>query len=217
MKTVAAIGYRLSVLFMSLVSLILLYDNGLPWLETTSYFTTLIHLLTLAVLVNIVFISLFRLSVNGFIYYVYQASIILLVLTMLVYGLILLPFLLNQDSSYPWFSFEDLMVHFVIPMLMIADYFLFIPKGFAKKWMIVVDLSLPLLYLVYLEIYNQNGGVFTLLGTPSRVPYFFLNVDVVGIWNLGLIVSGLILLIAFLGWIYYLLDQIVSVKLKRHY
>jgi hypothetical protein len=30
-------------------------------------------------------------------------------------------------------------------------------------------------------------------------------------------VVGLIVLIAFLGWIYYLIDQIVSVKLKRHY
>jgi hypothetical protein len=217
MKTVAAIGYRLSVLMMSLISLFSLYDNGLPWLETTSYFTTLIHLLTVAVLVNILFISLFQLNVNGFIYYVYQASIILLVLTMLVYGLVLLPYLLNQDSSYPWFSFEDTMVHFVIPMLMVADYFLFIPKGLAKKWMIFINLSLPLFYLVYVEIYNQNGGVFTLLGTPSRVPYFFLNIDVVGVWNLVFIVVGLIIFIAFLGWIYYLLDQIVNVKLKRHY
>jgi hypothetical protein len=217
MKTIVAIGYRVSVLLISLISLFSLYDNGLPWIETTSYFTTLIHLLTIAVLVNIIFISLFRLPVNGLIYYVYQASIILLVLTMLVYGLVLLPFLLNQGGAYPAFSFEDTMVHFGIPIFMVADYFLFVPKGFAKKWMIYIDLSLPLLYLVYVEIYAQNGGVFTLGGTPSRVPYFFLNVDVVGFWNLGFIVIGLIVLIAFLGWIYYLLDQIVGVKLKRHY
>lgn len=217
MKTILAIGYRSGVLLISLISLFSLYDNELPWLETTSYFTTLIHLLTIAVLVNIIFISFFQLSVNGFIYYMYQASIILLVLTMLVYAFILLPFLLTQDGTYPAFSFEDTMVHFGIPILMVADYFLFVPKAFAKKWMIYVNLSLPLLYLVYVEIYARNGGVFTLGGAPSRVPYFFLNVDVVGVWNLGIIVVGLIVLIAFLGWIYYLIDQIVSVKLKRHY
>jgi hypothetical protein len=141
----------------------------------------------------------------------------MLIVTMFVYGILLVPFLIQQNTGYEVFSLRDTIIHFFVPVMLAADYVLFAKKGFARQWMIFVNLAVPLFYLGYLQVYDALGGRFSFGETVNRFPYFFLNVDQVG-WPVFLVyMGGMIGFVMFVSWIFYMVDEIVSTKLRPVY
>jgi hypothetical protein len=45
-------------------------------------------------------------------------------------------------------------------------------------------------------------------------PYFFLNIERIGLYPVILISIGIMVIVIFVGWVIYMIDQIINVPLK---
>ena len=139
------------------------------------------------------------------------------VVTMFVYAILLVPYLIQQNIGYEVFSFRDTIIHFIVPILLLMDYFFFTRKGYARSWMISINVLIPFLYLGYLQIYDAMGGRFIVGETTNRFPYYFLNVEAIG-WGLfSIYLVGMLGFVILISWIFYTIDRIVSTPLKPLY
>jgi hypothetical protein len=96
----------------------------------------------------------------------------------------------------------NIVLHYIVPLMTLADWLLFDKKGGFKKSSPFVWLAIPAAYLLFSLIRAHfatyyNGG---------RYPYFFINIDTYGIervaWNV--LVLGAFLLV--IGYCFYALD-----------
>lgn len=121
-------------------------------------------------------------------YWLYQikaACTLYILITPLVFHLIIGPQLFEMAPSYQRFSLSDLLIHYITPLLVLIDHFLFDPKGRFRLrdpfgWAI-----LPLSYLFFVDLYSRLGGRFFLFGDWSEYPYFFLDSDNLSIIGVG--------------------------------
>lgn len=99
-------------------------------------------------------------------------------ITFLVFFILLAPTL---PVSY-LLSFDNFSVHLIVPLLAIADFFLFDYKADVKGAKFLFGLAMPLYYLIFSLILSA----FTVSFHGERVPYFFLNYDKLGwLWEKG--------------------------------
>ena len=121
-------------------------------------------------------------------------------LTMCVYQLILAP---NGLGVYENHLLECELVHLIVPSLILIDYFLFAEKGNVKKMYPIYWSSILVLYLIFVIIYSSLGGTFN--GEP--VPYFFLDIDKLGIFRVILYCIIISIFYIGCGHIAYLIDN----------
>lgn len=101
------------------------------------------------------------------------------------------------------------LLHYVVPIMTVLDYFLFDPKGQTKKWMPCFAALFPICYAVYALISAQW------MTGEDRYPYPFLNADMLG-W--GQVFLNMVLLAAAyfaVGFLVCLLDRKLG-KMKRN-
>lgn len=217
MKQVLSIFFKLITFLVSVFGLILTFQDFHNVLEISSYFTTIVNFLSTIVMIYMIVFYLLKLEVKGFLYFWYQCTLVMLVVTMFVYGILLVPFLIQQNTGYDVFSLRDTVIHFLVPVLFAADYLMFSKKGTARRWMIGSNILIPFLYLIYLQVYDQLGGRFTFGETVNRFPYFFLNVERVG-WPMFIMyMMGMIGFVWFVSWIFYIVDEIISTQISERY
>ncbi len=105
--------------------------------------------------------------------------------TGLVYATVLADY-----TSIANYTFQNLSYHYIIPILTVVDYFLFDQKGKLKWFHPLIWVSCCILYLPYIFIRAAILGPST---TLLRYPYFFLDIDKLGVvpviwWCIGLVV-----------------------------
>jgi hypothetical protein len=128
-------------------------------------------------------------------------------ITMLIYLVILAPSAFVQGSDYRPFTLTDNLVHIITPCLVIADWFLFTPKGKLRLFDPVLWAIPPYLYLVFAFAWPFLGGSFSM---GSRYPYPFMDVDVNGVD--GVVISLAVLTVALIGfgYLYVGADKLLS-------
>ena len=125
----------------------------------------------------------------------------------LVYAFMLAPELASNASiQYEVFSFSDILVHFVAPILVLLDYIFFTKKGNVLWYYSLAWLVYPVVYCVVAIMRGLLGGEIEGLG--SSFPYYFLDVGVLGWGNVLLVVVALAAMFVGLGFIIYILDSI---------
>ena len=93
-----------------------------------------------------------------------------------------------------------LMSHYIVPIMMIADWLLFDKKGYIKKISPIVWTSGPIIYFFYTMTAAQFGGIYT---------YPFIDVDALG-WNRVLLnVSVLTVFFIALGYVFFAIERIL--------
>ncbi len=105
-------------------------------------------------------------------------------LTFIVYTISLQPndfFMDVKTASSDIFRLSNILVHFVTPIMVILDYFLFDEKGYYKKYYAFIWIIFPALYPVYVFVYSHLGGRFFSIGGSEKYAYFFLDVDKIGV------------------------------------
>ncbi len=131
-------------------------------------------------------ISLFKedLEKSEIYYFLKGGMTMVILLTFFVYIVALSPTEFTMDintSVEKVFRVSNIFVHFINPILVLLDYFLFDEKGhfsmkYPMKWVMF-----PFVYLIYVYSYSLCGGTFFGTGGSKKYAYFFLDVDKIGV------------------------------------
>jgi hypothetical protein len=183
--------------------------GGNAW-EILSYYT-----LQSNILVMVFFAALLArqlLGKKGFPPVVKGAVTLCITITFLVYHFILQPTLFEMSGGSYVLSGANLIVHYIVPLMTLADWLLFDEKGRFKRIDPVKWLVIPLAYFIF-ALARAQFASFAISG--SRYPYFFMDVDKYGVGqvavNVVLIGAGF----AVLGYIIFFIDWFLAKRLTK--
>ena len=141
-----------------------------------------------------------------------------ILLTFLVFN-IMLAGAEGRDPQANW-RIGSLIFHVVLPVLFIADWFLFYERKQCKWYYPLASVAFPLTYLTFVYIQAAIMGFDTTVlipgsTTPLIYPYFFVNLETQGVW--GVIKWVALLLVAFIavGFLFFGLDKLGKKKEKE--
>ena len=140
-----------------------------------------------------------------------------ILLTFLVFN-IMLAGAEGRDPQANW-RIGSLLFHVVLPILYIADWFLFYERKKCKWYYPIASISFPLGYVIFLLIQAvilkfDSSILIPTTTTPLIYPYFFVNLDTQGVP--GVLMWICILAIAFVavGFAFFGLDSLGKEKTK---
>ena len=134
-----------------------------------------------------------------------------ILLTFLVFN-IMLAGAEGRDPQLNW-RIGSLTFHVVLPILYIADWFLFYERKQTKKYYPIASISFPLAYVIFLLIQAIALGFDTSIlipttTTPLIYPYFFVNLDTQGLPKVLMWIAILAVAFVAVGYLFYGLDRI---------
>ena len=142
-----------------------------------------------------------------------------ILLTFLVFN-IMLAGAAGRDPQANW-RVGSLCFHVVLPILYIADWFLFYERRKSKWYYPIASIGFPLAYVIFLLIQAivlkfDSSILIPSTTTPLIYPYFFVNLDTQG--GLGVLMWIGILSVAFvaLGFLFYGLDRLGKKNTKKY-
>lgn len=139
-------------------------------------------------------------------------SVIMILVTFFVYNI-----LLSKDKTISdyFFSISNLIMHLILPLMFLVDWILFNNHNNAKWYYPFLSTILPLIYVAFILIRalilgNSYSG--------TLYPYFFLNVERLGLGGVTLWVIILVVFFVALGYILFMFDRFKTIKekLKRN-
>ena len=136
-----------------------------------------------------------------------------ILLTFCVFWVLLVPYMAGE--YYLW-TFSNLAVHAVTPLLCLLDYILFSEPRRLKRRDIFYVAIFPICYVVYSSLIGLGGYIYGISqadGKPVRFPYFFFDFDRIGALALAYI-GGLLVFFFGIGCIFYYLDSKVRRSLR---
>ena len=141
------------------------------------------------------------------------AFVLMITVTFLVYHIMLSGSGFSMASDFTGqFIIANNLLHYVIPIMVILDWFIFDKKNVFRWFDPLLWLIIPFIYFVFALIRAEIGGL--LPGRDTRYPYFFIDVDFLG-WS-GVLTYVAIITVAFtvLGYLFFLIDK-VEIKNKK--
>ena len=134
-----------------------------------------------------------------------------ILLTFLVFN-IMLAGAEGRDPQLNW-RIGSLCFHIVLPIMYIADWFLFYERKTAKWYYPIASIGFPLAYAIFIFIQAailkfDSSIMIPTTTTPLIYPYFFLNLETLGVGGVAMWI--LILFVAFVavGFLFFGLDRI---------
>ncbi|QKJ20948.1 Pr6Pr family membrane protein [Microbacterium hominis] len=131
------------------------------------------------------------------------AVMMAITVTMLVYTVVLVPSL-TAGGSYVPYTLTDSLVHVITPILVVADWLLFTPKG-RMRWVDPLLWGLiPWGYLAFAFVFGALGGEFA----PGKsFPYPFMDVAALGLGGVALWIVALTVALEAVGFVYVAVDR----------
>lgn len=141
-----------------------------------------------------------------------------ILLTFLVFN-IMLAGAEGRDPQANW-RIGSLCFHVVLPILYIADWFLFYERKKSKWYYPIASIGFPLAYVIFLLIQACILGFNTSIlipttTTPLIYPYFFVNIDTQGVGGVLMWIAILAVAFVAVGFAFYGLDRL-SKKTKNN-
>jgi hypothetical protein len=133
-----------------------------------------------------------------------------ILLTFLVFN-IMLAGAEGRDPQANW-RIGSICFHVVLPILYIADWFLFYERKKCKWYYPIASIAFPLAYVVFLLIqaiilgFNSSILIPT-TETPLIYPYFFVNIETQG-WGVLMWIAILTVAFVAVGYLFYGLDRL---------
>jgi hypothetical protein len=141
-----------------------------------------------------------------------------ILLTFLVFN-IMLAGAEGRDPQLNW-RVGSLLFHVALPILYIADWFLFYERKKCKWYYPIASIAFPLAYVIFLLIHAiilkfDSSILIPTTTTPLIYPYFFVNLDTQGVG--GVLMWTGILSVAFVvvGFLFFGLDKVEKKKLDK--
>ena len=134
-----------------------------------------------------------------------------ILLTFLVFN-ILLAGAEGRDPQLNW-RIGSLIFHVVLPILYVADWFLFYERKKCKWYYPIASISFPLIYVTFILIQAAIMGFDTSVlipgtTTPLIYPYFFVNLETQGVSGVLMWVGILSVAFIAVGYLFFGLDRI---------
>ena len=141
-----------------------------------------------------------------------------ILLTFLVFN-IMLAGAEGRDPQLNW-RIGSLCFHVVLPIMYIADWFLFYERKKCKWYYPIASIAFPLAYMIFLLVQAiilkfDSSILIPTTTTPLIYPYFFVNLDTQGVG--GVLMWTGILSVAFVvvGFLFFGLDKVEKKKLDK--
>lgn len=136
-----------------------------------------------------------------------------ILLTFLVFNIMLAP----AREAYLNFTVNSIVFHVLMPILYIADWFLFYERKKARWTYPLLSVSFPLCYAIF--VYAHAAILrfdATIPGAGSNAtliyPYFFLNLETQGIGGVAMWLGILFVAIIIMGFLFFGLDRLPGKK-----
>lgn len=141
-----------------------------------------------------------------------------ILLTFLVFN-IMLAGAAGRDPQANW-RIGSLCFHVVLPILYIADWFLFYQRKQCKWYYPIASIAFPLIYVIFLLIQalilNFDASILIpTTTTPLIYPYFFVNLDTRGIGGVLMWIGILSVAFVLVGFLFFGLDKLGKKKLEK--
>ncbi len=138
-----------------------------------------------------------------------------ILLTFLVFNLMLAG-AEGRDPQANW-RVSSLSFHVVLPVMYIADWFLFYERKQCKWYYPIATISFPLLYVLFLLIQAivlkfDTSILIPTTTTPLIYPYFFVNLDTQGVSGVLMWIGILSVAFIAMGFLFYGLDKLGKKK-----
>lgn len=141
-----------------------------------------------------------------------------ILLTFLVFNLMLAgaP---GRDPQANW-RVGSLIFHVVLPVMYIADWFLFYPRKACKWYYPLASIGFPLAYVIFLLIQAlilnfDTSILIPTTTTPLIYPYFFVNLDTQGLSGVLMWIGILSAAFVAVGFLFLGLDRLGKKKLEK--
>ena len=141
-----------------------------------------------------------------------------ILLTFLVFN-IMLAGAEGRDPQANW-RVGSLISHVVLPIMYIADWFLFYERKKAKWYYPIASIAFPLAYVAFLLIQAvilkfDSSILIPTTTTPLIYPYFFVNLDTQGISGVLMWIGILSAAFVAVGFLFFGLDRLGKKKLDK--
>ena len=125
----------------------------------------------------------------------------------------------DRDPQLNW-RVGSLLAHVVLPILFVADWFLFRERGKVKWYHPIACAGFPLAYMAFILIQAVilNFDATILIpgtNTPLIYPYFFVNLETQGVGGVGMWLLLLIVAFMAVGYLFYGIDRLLRRKGNR--
>ena len=136
-----------------------------------------------------------------------------ILLTFLVFN-IMLAGAEGRDPQANW-RIGSLLFHVVLPIMYIADWFLFCERGKTKWYYPVASIGFPIVYVIFLVIQAiilkfDSSILIPTTTTPLIYPYFFVNLDTQGTAGVLMWIGILSVAFAAVGFAFFGLDKVLK-------
>ena len=134
-----------------------------------------------------------------------------ILLTFLVFN-IMLAGAEGRDPQLNW-RIGSLTFHVVLPIMYIADWFLFYERKKCKLYYPIASIAFPLAYVIFLLIQAailkfDSSILIPTTTTPLIYPYFFVNIDTQGVGGVLMWIGILSVAFAAVGFLFLGLDKL---------
>ena len=134
-----------------------------------------------------------------------------ILLTFLVFN-IMLAGAEGRDPQANW-RVGSLIFHVTLPILYIADWFLFYERKQTKWYYHIASIGFPLAYVIFLLIQAiilkfDASILIPTTTTPLIYPYFFVNLDTLGVSGVLMWIGILFVAFMAVGFLFFSLDRI---------
>ena len=141
-----------------------------------------------------------------------------ILLTFLVFN-IMLAGAPGRDPQANW-RIGSLCFHVVLPILYIADWFLFYERKKAKWYYPIASIGFPLAYAIFLLVQavllKFDSSIFIpTTTTPLIYPYFFVNLDTQGVSGVLMWIGILAVAFVAVGYLFFGLDKLKRKKFEQ--
>jgi len=141
-----------------------------------------------------------------------------ILLTFLVFN-IMLAGAEGRDPQANW-RVGSLIFHVVLPVMYIADWFLFYERKKCKLYYPIASIAFPLVYVIFLliqaVILNFDSSILIpTTTTPLIYPYFFVNLDTQGVTGVLMWIGILAVAFVVVGFLFFGLDKLGKKKIEK--
>lgn len=133
-------------------------------------------------------------------------GVLSILLTFLVFNILLAP---DRDPQLNW-RVGSLTFHVLLPIMYIADWFMFYEHKKIKWYYPLTSVLFPLIYVTF--IYTRAAILNFDSSVPYLYPYFFLNLDTQGVAGAAKWIAILFMAFIVIGYVFLGIDRLIKSK-----